>query len=85
MGMSFFIFCLTYTTLSCLELCQGDELCNVAAKTRKVLYTEVKRRFIDAEREGHMEDLLVSTILDPRFKLMNFEGMWLVGYRETLY
>jgi hypothetical protein len=51
--------------------------------TRKSLYTEVKRRFIDAEREGHMEDLLVSTILDPRFKLMNFEGTWIVGCRKA--
>ena len=47
----------------------------LATNVREALYNDVKRRFVDDERDGHMEDLLVSTILDPRFKLMNFEGM----------
>ena len=46
----------------------------LATSVREALYTDVKRRFVDDDRDGHMEDLLVSTILDPRFKLMNFEG-----------
>lgn len=46
----------------------------LATNVRKTLYEDVKRRFVDNERDGHLEDLLVSTILDPRFKLMNFEG-----------
>jgi hypothetical protein len=46
----------------------------MATKVRRTLFEDVKRRFIDNERDGHLEDLLVSTILDPRFKLMNFEG-----------
>ena len=47
----------------------------LATNVRKTLYEDVKRRFVDNERDGHLEDLLVSTILDPRFKLMNFEGV----------
>jgi hypothetical protein len=53
----------------------------LATNVRKALYEDVKRRFVDNERDGHLEDLLVSTILDPRFKLMNFEG---VCYRLVL-
>ena len=53
---------------------QGSELMTMATKVRRTLFEDVKRRFIDNERDGHLEDLLVSTILDPRFKLMNFEG-----------
>lgn len=50
------------------------DLCEEAQAVRKVLYSENKRRFRDEERVGHREDLLVCTILDPRFKLMNFSG-----------
>ena len=46
----------------------------LATTVREALYNDVKRRFVDNERDGHMEDLLISTILDSRFKLMNFEG-----------
>lgn len=53
---------------------QGEELCDLARETRKILHEEVVRRFYKLEREGHMEDLLVSSILDPRFKLMDFQG-----------
>ncbi len=41
---------------------------------RRKLYSENKRRFVDEERVGHKEDLLLSTILDPRFTLMIFPG-----------
>ena len=43
----------------------------LATTVRETLYNDVKRRFADDERDGHMEDLLVSTILDTRFTLMN--------------
>ena len=56
-----------------VEKFQSD-LCPEAQEVRKVLYSENKRRFRDEERVGHREDLLVCTILDPRFKLMNFNG-----------
>jgi len=29
---------------------------------------------VTEEREGHMEDNFISTILDPRIKLVNFNG-----------
>ena len=51
-----------------------EDLSNEVQEVRNVLYAENKSRFKDKEREGHVEDLLVSTILDPRFKLMNFIG-----------
>ena len=53
---------------------QGSELMIMATKVRRTLFEDVKRRFVDTERDGYLEDLLVSTILHPRFKLMNFEG-----------
>ena len=44
------------------------------AEVQNVLRTDLKRRFITEEREGHMEDLLISTMLDPRFKHFVFPG-----------
>ncbi len=41
---------------------------------RVILHSEKYSRFKEKEREGHVEDLLIATILDPRFKLMNFIG-----------
>jgi hypothetical protein len=41
---------------------------------RNVLYSGNKRRFRDEERVKNREDLLMRTILDPRFKLMSFSG-----------
>ncbi len=41
-------------------------------EVRTILYNEKHSRFKEKEREGHVEDLLIATILDPRFKLMNF-------------
>ncbi len=46
----------------------------MAMGTRKILHDEVERRFFTEGREEHKEDLLVTTILDPRFKLMDFQG-----------
>ena len=51
-----------------------EELTCEVQDVRRKIYSENKRRFIDEERVGHKEDLLISTILDPRFKLMNFPG-----------
>ncbi len=38
------------------------------------MYNEDNSRFKEKGREGHVEDLLIATILDPRFRLMNFIG-----------
>jgi hypothetical protein len=46
---------------------QGDELCSLPATVRKELHNQLKQRLINQEREGHMEDLLIATILDPRY------------------
>ena len=46
---------------------QGSDLVSVADKLRSQLLFENKKRFMEGERVGHMEDLLVSTILDPRY------------------
>jgi hypothetical protein len=51
-----------------------DDLCTEVQEVRNVLHNENIRRFRDGEREGHTEDLLICTILDPRFKLMNYVG-----------
>ena len=40
----------------------------------KILHGKNKTRFVTEEREGHRKDNLICTILDPRFKLMNFNG-----------
>ena len=42
---------------------------SVPEQARKQLFMENKKRFMEGERIGHMEDLLVSTILDPRYWL----------------
>ena len=47
---------------------QGSDLVSVVDKLlRSQLLFENKKRFMEGERVGHMEDLLVSTILDPRY------------------
>ena len=45
----------------------GIELCSNSDALRKELNAQLKRRLIDNERVGHMEDLLISTLLDPRY------------------
>ena len=52
----------------------GGDLCQEGQAVRKVLHSENKRRFVTEEWEWHYEDNLICTILDPRFKLMNFNG-----------
>jgi hypothetical protein len=52
----------------------SEELACEVQDVRRKLHNENKDRFITGERIGHREDLLVSTILDPRFKLVNFHG-----------
>ena len=45
---------------------QGDGLHPTVERVRDTLQRELIRRFETEEREGHKEDLLVATILDPR-------------------
>ena len=51
-----------------------DDLGIEVQEVRIVLHNENIRRSQDGEREGHTEDLLIYTIHDPRFKLMNYIG-----------
>ena len=53
---------------------EHEDLCIEVQEVRNVLHNENVKQFRDGEREGHTEDLLICTILDPRFKLMNFVG-----------
>ncbi len=41
---------------------------------RALLRDQLENRLINGEREGHTEDLLMMTILDPRFKNIDFKG-----------
>jgi hypothetical protein len=34
----------------------------------------IEERFVDKERKGHYEGNFICTLLDPRFKLLNFNG-----------
>ena len=56
------------------DMVDGDSLSVEVQEVRDILHNENKRRFFEGERLGHREDLLICTILDPRFKLMNFHG-----------
>ena len=47
------------------------DLCIEVQGVRNVLHNENFRRFREGEREDHTEDLLICSILDPRFKLMS--------------
>ncbi len=64
----------TYGDLSSEDVVHHYDLCQEVQAVRKTLHSENKRRFVIEEREGHWEDNLICTILDPRFKLMNFNG-----------
>jgi hypothetical protein len=55
------------------QLKASEELAFEVQDVSRKLHNENKDR-ITEEMFGHREDLLVSTILDPRFKLMNFHG-----------
>jgi hypothetical protein len=50
-----------------LSFLQGSELCSNSDALRKELHAQLKRRLIENERVGHMEDLLICTLLDPRY------------------
>ena len=63
-----------YGELSSEDIVNDEDLCQEVHAVRKTLHNENKRRFITEERVGHWEDNLICTILDPRFKLMNFTG-----------
>ncbi len=51
-----------------------EDLCPEVNAVRKILHMGNKRRFVTEEKVGHWEDNLICTVLDPRFKLVNFNG-----------
>jgi hypothetical protein len=53
---------------------QGNNANPIVLKVQKKLRSELTKRFLTGERQGHMEDLLVATFLDPRFKHFVFQG-----------
>jgi hypothetical protein len=53
---------------------EEEELVCEVKDVRRMLHSVNKERFVTREQIGHKEDLLVSTIPDPRFKLINFPG-----------
>jgi hypothetical protein len=56
------------------DIVKHEDLSSEVNEVRTILYNENNSRFKEKESEGHVEDLLIATILDPRFKLMNFIG-----------
>ena len=56
------------------DIVKHEDLCPEVQEVRNILHRENVSRFKEKERDGHIEDSLISTILDPRFKLMNFVG-----------
>jgi hypothetical protein len=60
--------------LTNIDLKEHCSLTTEVRKVRKILYDNHNKKFYVEERIGHREDLLICTILDPRFKLMNFPG-----------
>ena len=59
--------------VTCMML-QGENLHPAVAAVQKKLRSEIFRRFVTEEREGHTEDLLIATVLDPRFNDFMFPG-----------
>ena len=53
---------------------QGNNANPIVLKVQKKLRSELTKRVLTGERQGHMEDLLVATFLDPRFKHFVFQG-----------
>ena len=53
---------------------ENDDICEDVRLVREKLHNENKQRFVEKERIGNYEDNLICTLLDPRFKLMNFNG-----------
>jgi hypothetical protein len=56
------------------EFVENDNLCEEVRLVRQKLHAENKGRFVDNERIGNYKDNLICTLLDPRFKLINFNG-----------
>ncbi len=71
--------CLNYATLMSLDNYRkilwrmiNDDLCEEVKLVRQKLHGENKGGFVDKERVRYYEDNLICTLLDPRFKLINF-------------
>ena len=56
------------------DVIDDEDLSEEVRAVRRELHLENKERFVDKERKGHYEDNLICTLLDPRFKLLNFNG-----------
>jgi hypothetical protein len=54
-------------------LCQVEDYHPKVVEFRELLRDQLLHR-LTCDREGHLEDLLMMTILDPRFKNMDFKG-----------
>ena len=60
--------------LSNIDFKDHEILSTEVQKVRNLLYATNNKKFHVDEWVGHREDILICTILDPRFKLMNFPG-----------
>ena len=49
-----------------------EDICEDVRLVREKLHLENKERFVDKERIGNYKDNLICTLLNPRFKLINF-------------
>ena len=56
------------------DFVENNNLCEEVRLVRNKLHLENKERFVNKERAGNYEDNLICTLLDPRFKLLNFNG-----------
>jgi hypothetical protein len=56
------------------DFVENDDLCEEVRRVRNKLHLQNKERFVNKERIGNNEDNLICTLLDPRFKLINFNG-----------
>jgi hypothetical protein len=66
-------YCYEYGELS-ESFVVHEDICEDVRLVREKLHNENKQRFVEKERIGNYEDNLICTSLDPRFKLMNFNG-----------
>ncbi len=51
-----------------------EDICEDVRLVREKLHNENQQRFVDKERIGNYEDNLVCNLIDPRLKLINFNG-----------
>ena len=56
------------------EIVKHEVLSFEVPHVRNILHNENNSRAKEKEREGHVKDLIISSILDPRFKLSNVGG-----------